>query len=614
MKVETVMIGVDTLTQLSQLVANHGIYALFVIFLFYLERRAAKLLKGATNDKEKIFFQRKYSQVLVSVFVCGVLVAGVWIYATFYYRDKITIEGVLEGLRHEVSQPASIGEQRIVDRIAAIGNGFFMREKPAELDDRSIDVEWVLVTSNDESESLDLKLQHNCSYLPSGKEAAVVIGLPGEAPVLKPQMAAPLLDRIHLDLRALKDLARKRVELVYKSDESDPCRHMGTLAINDGKRFVPLPWMSANAAPKPIAKERKSALFGLTEIWADPIARSGVPALTPDVTARLTESLASQDLEKQLSAQAILEANGAASYSFIERQLDWASATIAVGRDYPYLVQSLVAAVEKIELSGPKPPPGLQLGLAKALYAIGEYKRSSERFDNVPDSAIGPDLLLLRGAADTRAGNYLRARKSFEAYARQAVRPHDKSLALGNLGALMLIQGRNEDSRQALSDALKVDPSNGAALLDLGLAQARLGRFDESANTFSHVLASNPGRTDVKVNLSRAYQKLGKLDPAMHLLEEVVTAAPRDMIAKNNLAYIYTLKGVYADRALAYSEEALRSDPERPAFLDTRGWILLQQGRVAEGVPLLEKAATKAPNDTEIREHLMKARQALAKR
>jgi predicted Zn-dependent protease len=45
--------------------------------------------------------------------------------------------------------------------------------------------------------------------------------------------------------------------------------------------------------------------------------------------------------------------------------------------------------------------------------------------------------------------------------------------------------------------------------------------------------------------------------------------------------------------------------PENPAILDTLGWILVDQGNTARGLPLLQKAVSLAPNSMDIRYHLV---------
>jgi len=70
----------------------------------------------------------------------------------------------------------------------------------------------------------------------------------------------------------------------------------------------------------------------------------------------------------------------------------------------------------------------------------------------------------------------------------------------------------------------------------------------------------------------------------------------------NNLAWMYL--GRDPRRALEYAERAYDLQPDRPEVADTYGWVLVQQGRVAEGLRVIKQAAVLAPHVPDIRYHL----------
>src|SRR5206468_12674672 len=57
-------------------------------------------------------------------------------------------------------------------------------------------------------------------------------------------------------------------------------------------------------------------------------------------------------------------------------------------------------------------------------------------------------------------------------------------------------------------------------------------------------------------------------------------------------------------RALATAEQALKLAADNPAVIDTVGWMLVEQGNTARGLPLLQKASGMAPDAPDIRYHL----------
>ena len=57
------------------------------------------------------------------------------------------------------------------------------------------------------------------------------------------------------------------------------------------------------------------------------------------------------------------------------------------------------------------------------------------------------------------------------------------------------------------------------------------------------------------------------------------------------------------ERALEFGERAYTAAPNNPAIADTFGWLLVQAGDAAKGLPLLRQATEALPNQPEIRYH-----------
>ena len=75
--------------------------------------------------------------------------------------------------------------------------------------------------------------------------------------------------------------------------------------------------------------------------------------------------------------------------------------------------------------------------------------------------------------------------------------------------------------------------------------------------------------------------------------------------ALNYLGYMWAERGENLAEAEQYIRRALERQPDSPAYLDSLGWALYQQGRYHEALPLLEQASrlSTAPDPT-IQEHL----------
>ena len=73
-------------------------------------------------------------------------------------------------------------------------------------------------------------------------------------------------------------------------------------------------------------------------------------------------------------------------------------------------------------------------------------------------------------------------------------------------------------------------------------------------------------------------------------------------MALNNLALAYQLS--QDARAAQAAEAAYKLAKDQPVVMDTLGWILVEQGDTARGLPILQKASALAPKARDIRYHL----------
>jgi tetratricopeptide (TPR) repeat protein len=105
-----------------------------------------------------------------------------------------------------------------------------------------------------------------------------------------------------------------------------------------------------------------------------------------------------------------------------------------------------------------------------------------------------------------------------------------------------------------------------------------------------------------------ALQKQSQQDypAAIHYYEKLVKLNKASAVALNNLAWLYFEAS--DKRAADTAMHAYQLDQNNPAIIDTYGWILVQNGQVPAGIELLEDAAKRAPENTEINQHLEQAR------
>jgi Tfp pilus assembly protein PilF len=83
----------------------------------------------------------------------------------------------------------------------------------------------------------------------------------------------------------------------------------------------------------------------------------------------------------------------------------------------------------------------------------------------------------------------------------------------------------------------------------------------------------------------------------------VLKQNPQYVPALNNLATAYQQEK--DPQALEYAEKAYQLAPDSPMIADTLGWILVEQGNLSRGLPLLAAAVSMAPAAAQIRYHFI---------
>lgn len=86
---------------------------------------------------------------------------------------------------------------------------------------------------------------------------------------------------------------------------------------------------------------------------------------------------------------------------------------------------------------------------------------------------------------------------------------------------------------------------------------------------------------------------------AMHMGNQVLADS-----ARNYIAYMWAERGEKLDMGLHLIQQALETEPDNAAFIDTLGWIYYMQGRYPEALDVLIKARKLLDSDSAILEHL----------
>ena len=86
-------------------------------------------------------------------------------------------------------------------------------------------------------------------------------------------------------------------------------------------------------------------------------------------------------------------------------------------------------------------------------------------------------------------------------------------------------------ARDALTEALRIQPKNVDYLIDHGRAQAALGRYWEAIDDFNNAVEIDRRRPEPLTYRAAAYRKLGSLDIAMEDVQHALQLAPSSPLA-----------------------------------------------------------------------------------
>jgi predicted Zn-dependent protease len=98
---------------------------------------------------------------------------------------------------------------------------------------------------------------------------------------------------------------------------------------------------------------------------------------------------------------------------------------------------------------------------------------------------------------------------------------------------------------------------------------------------------------------------MGRSEDAIQQYEQLYARDPDSQGTRNNLAMMlvtYRTDSNSFDRAADLARPFANAD--NAALLDTYGWVLFKQGKVAQAVAALQRASDKAPKSPTLRYHL----------
>jgi putative PEP-CTERM system TPR-repeat lipoprotein len=127
----------------------------------------------------------------------------------------------------------------------------------------------------------------------------------------------------------------------------------------------------------------------------------------------------------------------------------------------------------------------------------------------------------------------------------------------------------------------------------------------EAAQFAAAWLKNHPQDYAFRLYLAEAATARKDYASAAQHYRKLVDTQPNNAVMLNNLAFAEGQ--VKNPKAVEYAETANKLAPNEPAILDTLGQLLVDNGNIARGLDLLQKASSMAPDVASIRINFVKA-------
>jgi predicted Zn-dependent protease len=324
-------------------------------------------------------------------------------------------------------------------------------------------------------------------------------------------------------------------------------------------------------------------------------ARLGLFNANPaDAIAELQRLL--QDMSNDAGLRAVLASGQLLAGSF-EQALAEANALAAGGSAEMKQVQDLVRAAS----SAPAGSVERATTVAAALIALQQPAMARVALDRAAgDHAADPAFQKARVQTELRNGRAEEAVRLAREFASQQPDALDGQLLLAEA------QAANRDHAGAAATYAQLWQKSPNAVLAMAYAQAmRRASMPDPEKPLREWLERQPRDHAVRITVASAMQRSGQLEAAGAELQRALAGLPQNhplrAVALNNLANVYAQSN--DPRALPTARQAHELGGSLPAIQDTYGWLLVLAGRAAEGLPLLQSAASASPREADIRYH-----------
>lgn len=167
----------------------------------------------------------------------------------------------------------------------------------------------------------------------------------------------------------------------------------------------------------------------------------------------------------------------------------------------------------------------------------------------------------------------------------------------------LLKSGRAAEANKLLEAGVAKEPNSRDYLVGLADLYADQKRTDDALRLLEQARKTFGDDETLIMRVANVYEGGGRLADAEKELRRLMADDPLNANALNSLSYMLADHGQRLPEAVELAQRALTIEPDNPSYLDTLGWALFKQGKFAEAVVPLSKAAAMLTGNSVIQDH-----------
>ncbi len=176
--------------------------------------------------------------------------------------------------------------------------------------------------------------------------------------------------------------------------------------------------------------------------------------------------------------------------------------------------------------------------------------------------------------------------------------------ARSRLAQILLQQGKTGEARELLHNTRGGTADERTQLI---LAESQIlreaGRHNDAYIVLDQALTTQPDNPELLYEAALTAERIGKPEILEIHIKHLLNLKPDHAHALNALGYSLAERNIRLPEAFALISKALSQTPEDPFIMDSMGWVLYRQGKLAEALQTLENAY-RIKADPEIAAHL----------